>query len=177
MRAIKSWDEGCDFALQKISSLGGHPMFADGFNVDLAQEFFENVSTTISKWIGEGSPAFSEEGIVELFRSAGNVAMEYFTDKDELDLGYIHHVLVGKQRDYGHGNINRFGLTGVAIRLCDKFARLNNLYKRSGAATNESIEDTWLDIIGYATIAIMLHNDWFQLELEENNEVIYAEPF
>lgn len=79
-------------------------------------------------------------------------------------------VLVGKQRDYGHTNITKFNHLGLRVRMWDKLARLQNLQKRGGKATNESVRDTWLDIVGYSTIGLMLTLGWFGLDLAEDTQ-------
>jgi hypothetical protein len=76
-------------------------------------------------------------------------------------------LLVWKQSKYGHNNILDFGLIGVAIRACDKRARLANmLASDTGDDRDEAIEDTLADIVGYAVIAQMLKDDTFTSELE-----------
>jgi hypothetical protein len=83
------------------------------------------------------------------------------------------HVLttvIGKQRMYGHGNIARFGVPGLIIRLNDKLERLKNLQKHDGPVLFEPLADTWLDICGYSLIAIMWVSDWFMLELESGQQ-------
>ena len=75
--------------------------------------------------------------------------------------------VIGKQRMYGHGNISRFGIPGIAIRLNDKLERLKNLQKHDGPVLFEPLQDTWLDICGYSVIAIMWINGWFMLNLDE----------
>jgi hypothetical protein len=72
----------------------------------------------------------------------------------------------GKQSDYGPRNILRFGDDGLQVRLWDKIARLNNLDGR--AASNESVQDTLKDIVGYVVIAIMLRLGWFELPLRKD---------
>ena len=84
-----------------------------------------------------------------------------------VDWEQLHRLLCKKQHDYGHGNIDNFGLVGVAVRLCDKIARAENLQtKDSNAVSNETILDTYEDIIGYTVIGLMLDADTFRLELE-----------
>ena len=56
---------------------------------------------------------------------------------------------IGKQRDYGPGNITAFGEVGVLVRLNDKIERLKHLIGNGLVPTNESLEDTWLDIVNY----------------------------
>lgn len=75
--------------------------------------------------------------------------------------------LIGKQHDYGHKNISTFGLKGVIVRLVDKLARLENLQQRDNPS-NESIEDTWLDIFGYCVVGTMLLDGTFTLPLKED---------
>ena len=75
--------------------------------------------------------------------------------------------VIGKQRMYGHGNIARFGIPGIAIRLNDKLERLKNLKKHDGPVLFEPLQDTWLDICGYSVIAVMWINGWFMLDLAE----------
>jgi hypothetical protein len=75
-------------------------------------------------------------------------------------------VLVKKQNDYGHENILAFGVVGVAIRVCDKIARYENLKDRKDQTQNEPFEDCMMDMVGYATIARMIKNGTFTLELE-----------
>lgn len=68
-------------------------------------------------------------------------------------------LLVNKNLDYGDSNAKlrkEFGpLVGV-LRLSDKLERLKNLtLNTSSANVNESIEDTLMDIIGYATLELI----------------------
>tara|TARA_R110000868_G_scaffold187839_3_gene430565 strand:+ start:385 stop:738 length:354 start_codon:yes stop_codon:yes gene_type:complete len=65
-------------------------------------------------------------------------------------------ILCSKQLDYGPNNIARFGHVGLLLRLHDKVARLENLILSGRDAQNESLHDTYLDIVGYSTIGLML---------------------
>jgi hypothetical protein len=61
-----------------------------------------------------------------------------------------------RQQKYGSNNIARRGAAGVVVRLDDKLARLEQLLKGCGSeSTDESIEDTAIDIINYAGIALL----------------------
>ena len=82
----------------------------------------------------------------------------------------ISKVLILKQHDYGHKNITDFGEFGVLVRVNDKVERLKNLYGRDNPLKplNESIRDSWLDVAGYAVIALMLLDNSFNLDLKEN---------
>ena len=87
-----------------------------------------------------------------------------------------------KQSDYGDGNI-KLGLDisstkpttnthdlllaqlGIVIRMNDKIQRLLNIHKKSIfngeelTVSDESIEDTCIDIMNYANMLIVLKND------------------
>ena len=76
-------------------------------------------------------------------------------------------LVINKQRDYGHDNINAFGELGLVIRTNDKVARLRNLQNKEGVT--EPRIDAWWDIAGYAIIALMRERGWFDLELKEGN--------
>lgn len=81
----------------------------------------------------------------------------------------ITGTLIKKQSDYGHHNIARFGRRGLVVRTHDKIARLKNLHlARGGQAANESLTDTYTDIIGYSAIGMMWERGWFLLDLTRN---------
>ena len=91
----------------------------------------------------------------------------------------ISDLVIKKQRDYGKDNIlkyedfmrqvlgkdYRIGM-GVLARLNDKMERLKNLYKKGTKPENESIDDTFRDIIGYAVVALLLLRNQFKLPLK-----------
>ena len=74
-------------------------------------------------------------------------------------------LLVKKQLDYGPKNIaNAPGgpLNGLLVRMHDKMARLNHLiYEVKDTPQNESIEDSFVDLLNYSAIALMvLRGKW-----------------
>lgn len=77
-------------------------------------------------------------------------------------------LMVKKQKDYGPGNILAFGELGILVRLNDKIERLKNLHRtgKLNDPQNESVNDTWQDIVNYAAIALMLRRGTFELPLE-----------
>jgi len=79
----------------------------------------------------------------------------------------ILSLLISKQRDYGHNNILRFGVDGLIVRMNDKVARLENLLGNGREPANESLADTFADIIGYSVIGLMLSDGTFTLELKD----------
>lgn len=94
-------------------------------------------------------------------------SMSELKAQKQWNAGEMHDLLVRKQRDYGHENILMFGHVGIAIRMCDKLARLDSLLTSGATPSNESLVDTWMDLIGYAVISEMLYLDVFELELED----------
>ena len=80
----------------------------------------------------------------------------------------VAEIVISKQHDYGHDNILVFGERGIVVRLWDKLSRLKNLlWLDTSAPKNESIEDTFTDLAGYAIIGLMLRKNTFENELKE----------
>ena len=71
-----------------------------------------------------------------------------------------------KQKDYGSGNIAKFGLDGVLIRMSDKIERLIHLRNKGADPLNESVKDSYLDLSIYGMIALMcLDGEWKGVEV------------
>lgn len=86
----------------------------------------------------------------------------------DLDDAEIVQILAEKQAAYGVGNILAFRETGLHVRMSDKVARLRNIMDKNRTTDWEPLADTWLDLVGYATIAVMLHNNDFEHPLERD---------
>ena len=89
----------------------------------------------------------------------------------------ILNTVIKKQRDYGHKNISKFGITGLVIRVHDKVARVENLMQKenqANAVIGETMLDTLMDIIGYSIIAYMWLNNTFMYDLGVSNEKAIA---
>ena len=73
-------------------------------------------------------------------------------------LDEVSATMKSRHQKYGPGNIAEHGMTGIKVRLGDKYARL----KAGGLDyEDESLRDTFLDLIGYAVIGIMwLDKTW-----------------
>jgi len=83
----------------------------------------------------------------------------------------VVELVLGKQADYGHDNINIYGEMGIKVRTSDKKERLKNLLskiddKLQSRPLNEPLKDSWRDIAGNALLALMLDEGTFDLELE-----------
>jgi dUTP pyrophosphatase len=81
-----------------------------------------------------------------------------------------------KNASYGTSNIADSGISGVIVRMTDKFNRLKNLV--NGAAENdESVADTLDDIANYATITrLMLAGHWPGFEPQERDINVPERP-
>lgn len=63
-----------------------------------------------------------------------------------------------KNHDYGdsfHKTFQEYGMVMPCIRLEDKVNRLKSLVDNNAEVTNESVEDTLLDIANYAIMTLM----------------------
>ncbi len=75
--------------------------------------------------------------------------------------GQMYDTFCAKQRDYGRGNIAKFGAQGVLVRASDKIERLINLQRRGVDPANESVADSWQDFAVYGIIGMMcLAGEW-----------------
>jgi len=83
----------------------------------------------------------------------------------------VAEIVIAKQHDYGHDNILVFKEQGLVVRLWDKISRLKNLLWKNVEPKNESIEDTFTDIAGYAIIGLMLAEGTFTNELADEKRL------
>jgi hypothetical protein len=68
---------------------------------------------------------------------------------------------VAKNNDYGSDNILKFGIIGLIVRIEDKISRYKNLSNNKNVeqkVKSESLKDTLIDIVNYATYGEMLSN-------------------
>ena len=76
-------------------------------------------------------------------------------------------LLIKKHDDYGPKNIMDSPVSptlGLAVRLHDKVARLNNLLVNSTEPKYESLRDTFMDISNYGLIGMMVLDGTFEDE-------------
>jgi hypothetical protein len=77
------------------------------------------------------------------------------------------NLLISKHHDYGPKNIAHSpggALNGLRVRMWDKVARINNLIDSNVAPSNESLRDSFLDLLNYSAIAMMvLDKTWPEL--------------
>ena len=162
----RTWDEAAAAAVARIeneSSMSG-PLLDSLLTLDDCED-------EVSAWVLgiESGERMLASDIVPVIQDMGCLALNWMRENNPHYSGLrMTELLVRKQHDYGHDNINNFGVIGIAIRVCDKVARIRNLRARGGAAANESLVDSYMDIMGYAAIAIMHANGGFQLPLAQD---------
>lgn len=156
---MKTWNEAARFELDRICS-----SLKAGYKFD-GDLFFD-----YARMMGDAVRCGDEPDIVcwawytaiEAARCLDSMGM---WDADELE-----NILVSKQHDYGHDNINSFGQIGVAVRLSDKIARYYNLIRRDREAKNEPFIDCLKDMVGYGVISAMLAANTFDYKLAGDSE-------
>lgn len=83
---------------------------------------------------------------------------------------------IKKHHDYGPENHAIWGCQGAIIRASDKLLRLKRSYFDEVSMENETIEDTWLDLIGYGLIGLVIERGlWPSLKLHTMIETMKAE--
>ncbi len=77
-------------------------------------------------------------------------------------------LLISKHHDYGPLNIARSPggpINGLRVRMWDKIARINNLVDSNVKPSNESLRDSFMDLLNYSTIALMvLDGNWPEVQ-------------
>jgi hypothetical protein len=69
------------------------------------------------------------------------------------------NLLIKKHHDYGPKNIALSPggpLNGLRVRIWDKIARINNLLDSGVKPSNESLRDSFIDLLNYSAIAMMV---------------------
>jgi len=80
------------------------------------------------------------------------------------------NLLIRKHHDYGPKNIAHSPggpLNGLRVRIWDKIARINNLLDNGVQPSNESLRDSFLDLMNYAAIAMLVLDEVWP-EIPEN---------
>ena len=150
---MKTWEEAARRAADKI--LEADPKVYEGWDL---KHYLHGLAEHGSTW---PTQSWGEIGMLALKASTRTGLVGH-------DLNEVVKTVISKQHDYGHQNILAYGMDGVCVRLSDKWARIQNLEKKGVDAQNESLLDSYLDLVGYCIIAIMLCEGTFELPLEED---------
>lgn len=109
----------------------------------------------------ESPPPHAFECVVaaDVVNKIGNAGYPDFASNAFAIYAEAHRLLLKKQADYGPTNVSRSPggpLNGLRVRLWDKVARLNNLVDGGAEPENESLRDTFLDLLNYGAIGLMV---------------------
>lgn len=171
LRNIKTWNEAAyEIKEQMLELKARHP---EEGSLDVAglQDAMISEFEKLVQLIFHSKDKQDEKAYADVFLGIATDALTGYAYESKISIQQagkqVMLTVIGKQRMYGHGNIARFGIPGIAIRLNDKLERLKNLKKHDGPVLFEPLQDTWLDICGYSVIAVMWINEWFMLDLAE----------
>lgn len=84
--------------------------------------------------------------------------VKFVTDVWEV-LDSAGNLLIKKHKDYGPTNISLSPggpLNGLRVRMHDKTARINHLIDTGATPENESLRDSFIDLLNYSAIALMV---------------------
>lgn len=118
--------------------------YGDDISLDRLQEWDDNLQTYANSQVDDEFIA----NVWKVLDSAGNL-------------------LIRKHHDYGPKNVAHSPggpLNGLRVRMWDKVARINNLVDSKVSPSNESLRDSFIDLLNYSAIAIMvLDKTWPEL--------------
>lgn len=154
----ETWDDAAEEAINIIFSL---VLPAGNTTLEVLREELDDLISSLYDRRGGAIQAK-----VQLANLGADTVQAAKKNGIELTQKECVRILVKKQKDYGPENIRRFGRQGLLVRLHDKIARLENLYNSGRQPENETIYDTYLDIVNYTAIGIMWENDKFLLPLK-----------
>ena len=119
--------------------------------------------------VGHDATDFAAYGLSHLVEQYGNRDYIDTAKPSKIDEAFIADVwrimdqagnlLVRKHHDYGPKNIAHSPggpLNGLRVRMWDKIARINNLLDSGVEPSNESLRDSFLDLLNYSAIAMMV---------------------
>jgi hypothetical protein len=168
----KTWESAaglCAWQIDKahksrFESMQSHPSWT--VSTDWLNSLREEYDGLMERWYG------SDDGpIPEWFKSLASTALfAAYTmgATPSLTAESILPLLERKQNDYGYENINRFGRDGILVRMHDKIARIENLADRIDMPSNESLADSFVDLVGYSIIGMMWEYEIWHLPMVED---------
>lgn len=158
-----SWEDNC------LTQLNDIQIFSSQFNQTVPKnaeplEILEDIFSELSRKINKNNlDIFINNEYIYFYIASYAISMIKNFNVNNIDISYIHNVLINKQKDYGPSNIMEFGSLGIIIRMFDKVARLRNLTTKgadlllnANSVPNETFLDTLIDIVGYCTIGLMV---------------------
>jgi hypothetical protein len=117
------------------------------------------------KRVGHDATNFAAFGLPDPFRGyakrSGNNTSDTNTFIADVwaTLDGAGNLLIKKHKDYGPTNISLSPggpLNGLRVRMHDKTARINHLIDSGATPENESLRDSFIDLLNYSAIALMV---------------------
>ena len=124
------------------------------------------------KRVGHDATDFAAYGLSDPFRGYAKRDNNNTSDTDSIDFDHVKFVtdmweildgagnlLIKKHKDYGPTNISLSPggpLNGLRVRMHDKTARINHLIDSGATPENESLRDSFIDLLNYSAIALMV---------------------
>ena len=117
------------------------------------------------KRVGHDATDFAAFGLPDPFRGYAKRSINNTSDTNTLiadvwaTLDSAGNLLIKKHKDYGPTNISLSPggpLNGLRVRMHDKTARINHLIDSGATPENESLRDSFIDLLNYSAIALMV---------------------
>jgi len=124
------------------------------------------------KRVGHDATDFAAFGLPDPFRGYAKRDNNDTSDTDSVDFDHVKFIvdmweildaagnlLIKKHKDYGPTNISLSPggpLNGLRVRMHDKTARINHLIDSGATPENESLRDSFIDLLNYSAIALMV---------------------
>jgi hypothetical protein len=117
------------------------------------------------KRVGHDATNFAAFGLPDPFRGYAKRSINNTSDTNTFiadvwdTLDGAGNLLIKKHKDYGPTNISLSPggpLNGLRVRMHDKTARINHLIDSGATPENESLRDSFIDLLNYSAIALMV---------------------
>ena len=145
-----TWNDGAKLALSRIDSQSRFAPPSVPYEVEILR--------TIKLVNNEPENTFDYYGETLL-----NLGTSAWLGLSKSEQTVMPTLLVNRQLKYGPQNIMAFTYKGIAIRMADKVARIEN---GGEDFADEAYTDAVMDLVGYAAIALMLHDGTFHLPVQ-----------
>lgn len=160
----ETWEDAAHWTVAEIATVPcNHPFDPDAPMEQVVKRLRALHTSVESRFNNQ----VSQSDMAYAWRMFGTEALLFLIRNCDTTSTDVYEILVSKQRDYGPENIRRYGRSGLVIRTHDKVARLENLLESGKTPSNESITDTFIDIVGYSAIGMMWENGTFLLPMGE----------
>jgi len=151
---MRTWEEAAQAAAEDIPEIP-----VEGDALDIIDGFLDDLKHECDT---------GDEVDEDWFRFIADEALTAQGGHRQIVTERVLDLISQKQHDYGHDNVLWGGVAGIVLRMHDKTARIRNLVSRGRQPAHESLTDSWLDLVGYSIIGIMLVRGTFKLPLKRD---------